>query len=29
VLEELELIAENGIPTDPLVLRECRRSVCA
>jgi lantibiotic leader peptide-processing serine protease len=28
VLEELELIDENGIPTDPLVLRDCRGSVC-
>jgi subtilisin family serine protease len=29
VLEALELIDENGIPTDPLVLRDCRGSVCA
>jgi lantibiotic leader peptide-processing serine protease len=29
VLEEQELIDENGIPTSPLVLRDCRGSVCA
>ena len=29
VLEEEELIDENGIPTSPLVLRDCRGSVCA
>jgi subtilisin family serine protease len=28
VLEEQELIDENGIPTSPLVLRDCRGSVC-
>jgi lantibiotic leader peptide-processing serine protease len=29
VLEEEGLLDENGIPTDPLVLRDCRGSVCA
>jgi len=29
VLEEQELIDENGIPTSPLVLRDCRGKVCA
>ena len=29
VLEEAEPIDENGIPTSPLVLRDCRGSVCA
>jgi subtilisin family serine protease len=29
VLEEQELIDEQGIPTSPLVLRDCRGSVCA
>ncbi len=29
VLEEEGLLDEHGIPTDPLVLRDCRGSVCA